>query len=455
MNETSQLLADYAENGSETAFRELVSRYINFVYSTALRLVGSDSHLAEDVCQTVFIDLARNARKLSRESMLGGWLHRDTCFTASKLLRTERRRAIREREAALMNSTPDHSEASLRAIAPVLDEAINNLDAEDRTAILLRFFEQNDFRTIGAALGSNEDAARMRVNRALQKLHLTLKRQGVTMSAAALGTALAAEAVTAAPAALAIKVASAAIATSITASAATTAIKVMAFTKTHAAIAGAVITLAVTTPLFLMHEARLKSTAELELARTKKQVASLADDNASLSKSLADANSDNDRQMRELLRLRGASRAHDKKPTAAAQPEQASQPQPPSAQPNDDQHEPFWLGRLKDSRNLAAMLIIYADAHNHQLPENAEDLAPYSKEFPLTGTNQFEIVYHGSLNDIKDPGETIIVRDAQPHRTPDNQWSKVYGFADGHSQHRVEPYGHFETYEKEHGIAAP
>ena len=131
--------------------------------------------------------------------MLGGWLHRDTCFVAGKILRTERRRAAREREAALMNSTPDHSEANLRSIAPVLDDAINNLDAEDRTAILLRFFEQHDFRTIGAALGSNEDAARMRVNRALQKLHLTLKRQGVSMSAAALGTALAAEAVSAAP----------------------------------------------------------------------------------------------------------------------------------------------------------------------------------------------------------------------------------------------------------------
>jgi hypothetical protein len=82
MSETSQLLAEYVDNGSETAFRELVSRYIGLVYSSALRMAGGDAHLAEDICQTVFIDLARNASKLSRDSALGGWLHRNACFVA-------------------------------------------------------------------------------------------------------------------------------------------------------------------------------------------------------------------------------------------------------------------------------------------------------------------------------------------------------------------------------------
>ena len=66
MTETQRLLADYAENGSETAFRELTARYINLVYSTALRLVEGDRQRAEDVAQTVFIHLSQNARKVSR-----------------------------------------------------------------------------------------------------------------------------------------------------------------------------------------------------------------------------------------------------------------------------------------------------------------------------------------------------------------------------------------------------
>ncbi len=167
MTESQRLLAEYAESGSEASFQELVERYVNLVYSTALRLVGGDTHWAQDVSQTVFLRLSHNARRLARGSSLGGWLHRDTCFVATKSLRRERRRHAREREAASMNCCDDHSPANLEKVAPLLDEAINQLGNEDRTAILLRFFEQRDFRSVGRALGSNEDAARKRVGRAL------------------------------------------------------------------------------------------------------------------------------------------------------------------------------------------------------------------------------------------------------------------------------------------------
>src|SRR5262245_50911756 len=109
MSEVQQLLTEYAQAGSEVAFREVVSRYVNLVYSTALRLVNGDSHLAEDVAQTVFTDLAKMAGSLSREVMVGGWLHRHTCFLASKTMRRERRRQARELEAAQMNELEDES----------------------------------------------------------------------------------------------------------------------------------------------------------------------------------------------------------------------------------------------------------------------------------------------------------------------------------------------------------
>src|SRR4051812_22047154 len=101
---TQQLLADYVQNGSEAAFRELVSNYLGLVYSAALRLTNGNTHLAEDIAQTVFADLARIAPKLSNEVMLGGWLHRHTCFVTATILRSERRRQDREREAVEMNS---------------------------------------------------------------------------------------------------------------------------------------------------------------------------------------------------------------------------------------------------------------------------------------------------------------------------------------------------------------
>jgi RNA polymerase sigma factor (sigma-70 family) len=212
MTTSQQLLAEYLAHGSETAFRELVTRYTGLVYSTALRLVEGDTHRAEDVTQTVFVDLARQARKLSDETMLGGWLYRATCFVAAKAMRSERRRQAREREAVEMNTLGDHSEANFAQVAPVLDEAINQLAPEDQSAILLRFFERLDFPSVGEALGSTEEAARKRVNRALDKLHDLLTARGVTLSATALGMALAAKAVEAAPAQVVASAAQAALA---------------------------------------------------------------------------------------------------------------------------------------------------------------------------------------------------------------------------------------------------
>jgi hypothetical protein len=65
MMDDEQLLHAYARERSEAAFGELVARHIDFVYSAALRVVNGDSHLAQDVSQTVFSDLARKRSPLA------------------------------------------------------------------------------------------------------------------------------------------------------------------------------------------------------------------------------------------------------------------------------------------------------------------------------------------------------------------------------------------------------
>ena len=104
MLDDHQLLARYVGDGSEAAFCELVERYVDLVYSAALRRTGGDTHLAHDVAQLVFTDLARKARSIPKNVVLAGWLHRATRFAAAQLLRTERRRQSREQEAAEMSS---------------------------------------------------------------------------------------------------------------------------------------------------------------------------------------------------------------------------------------------------------------------------------------------------------------------------------------------------------------
>ena len=140
MTDDAQLFRRYAEEGSEQAFGELVARYINLVYSAAVRQTG-DAHLAEDVAQAVFTELARKARALPREVRLGGWLYRHACFVAAQAARTERRRQARERRSLEMNGLNDHSEPDWEQLAPFLDEAMKHLGTTDRDAILLRYFE--------------------------------------------------------------------------------------------------------------------------------------------------------------------------------------------------------------------------------------------------------------------------------------------------------------------------
>jgi RNA polymerase sigma factor (sigma-70 family) len=128
MTDSRTLLADYVEKGSESAFRELVDRYFDLVYSTALRLTRRDTHLAEDVAQTVFISLARRGRTLSKQVMLGGWLHQYTFHVATKAVRGELRRQSRDREAVQMNAQHDHTEATWRKSRRSLTRQLWNLE---------------------------------------------------------------------------------------------------------------------------------------------------------------------------------------------------------------------------------------------------------------------------------------------------------------------------------------
>ena len=247
MTEPRTLLADYVANGSEQAFRELVASYINLVYSTAVRLVNGDTHRAEDVAQTVFADLARLAGTLSQDVMLGGWLHRRTWHVATTLMRNERRRQYRERQAAEMNTLLDCAETRFDQIAPILDDAINQLGASDRAAIVLRFFEHRDLRAIGEALGSNEDAAQKRVSRAVEKLRSHFVRRGMVASSTVMVSMIAANAVQAAPAGLAATVTTAALAGAAGSSAfgfASTLTKIMLMKKTTFIVAAVILTAA-------------------------------------------------------------------------------------------------------------------------------------------------------------------------------------------------------------------
>jgi len=240
MNDDLALLRDYARRNSEEAFAALVSRHVNLVYSVALRQVR-DAHLAEEITQAVFIILARKAGALGPKTILSGWLCRTARYASANALTIQRRRQHREQEA-YMQSLADETEPELwPQIAPLLETAMEKLGQKDHDALVLRFFEGRNFREIGAALGASEDAAKMRVNRALDKLRTFFTKRGVASTTAIIAGAISANSVQAAPVALAKSVTAVAIAKGVAASGSTLTLiqgtlKFMAWAKAKTAV---------------------------------------------------------------------------------------------------------------------------------------------------------------------------------------------------------------------------
>ena len=198
------LLRDFARDRSQDAFTTIVQRHLDLVYCAALRQVRSPE-LAEEVAQSVFSDLARDAAQLKPDTVLTAWLYEVTRRTAINVVRGEARRRLREQIACEMN-VMNATAADWTQIEPLLDEAMHALDDTDRTAVLLRYFENKSLREVGQTLGTSDDTAQKRVSRAVERLREFFAKRGLTIGASGLAVVITANAVQAAPVGLAVTI---------------------------------------------------------------------------------------------------------------------------------------------------------------------------------------------------------------------------------------------------------
>ncbi len=307
-----ELLAQYARDHSEAAFAMLVTRHVNLVYSTALRSAGNP-HAAEEIAQAVFVILARKARSLSPRTVISGWLYQTARLTAANFLRAEIRRQHREQEAYMQSLLNEPEPNVWPQIAPLLDAAMAGLGEKDRNAVVLRFFENKSLGEVGRALGASEDAAKMRVNRALEKLRKFFSKRGVVLPAALIAGAVSANSVHAAPVGLAATISSSTLAgTAVSTSTIIAATKIIAMTTLQKTVITA--TLAVVAGAGV-YEARQASQLREQNQVLQQQQAPLADQLRQLQRerddatnrlaALVDELADAKKNPAEVLKLRG------------------------------------------------------------------------------------------------------------------------------------------------------
>src|SRR5215831_9914318 len=311
----AELLARFARNKSEAAFAELVERYIGLVYSTAFRKTGNPQQ-SEDITQAVFIILARKANSLGPKTVLPGWLHHTARLTAANLQRAELRRLHREQEAFMQSTTNETPPDTLwRELSPLVDDAVAALGASDRDAIVLRYFQNRSMAEVGATLGASEDATRMRVNRALDKMRKFFAQRGVTISSTAIAGTISANSVQAAPAGLAAIISASVFSgTTVTTAAVVAATKAIAMTTFQKAIVTAALVVTVSAGVFEAHQ---NSESQKRIQTLQQQQNSLNEQFAQAQRERDDATNQLDGLLaentqlksnsneRELLKLRG------------------------------------------------------------------------------------------------------------------------------------------------------
>jgi RNA polymerase sigma factor (sigma-70 family) len=483
MTDDLQLLERYARQGSEDAFGQLVARHLNLVYSAALRQVGGEASLAQDVAQLVFANLARKAPVLctqararcsagadgGAEFILAGWLHRDTRFTALELLRKESRRRHREQEAVAMQLLDAQDPpADWTQIRPLLDENLDRMPAADRDALLLRFFERRSFAEIGTALGVGEEAARKRVTRALDHLRELLARHGVTTTAAALAGLLLNQAVQAAPAGLAAALTTASLAAAASATTLGTLIQTMITSKAAFGLLTAA-TLGLTATVGLQHRSAQRLQTENAALRTQATqtpavLPQPAAANAAQTAELARLRAEH----AELLRLRGEvtslrrALADAAKATPSEKKEVAvnSDPTPEDeARARAEEAKSLAIARMTYVKYWTLAFVLYAGDHDDQLPAAFDQAASYmpTDQTALLSTftpDKFEILYQGRLKDLKDPASTILIREKEAWSNASGTgMARTYAFADGHSEIHLAPDGDFTAWESTRIVA--
>lgn len=185
----------------EAAFNELIRLYQGRVFRLVFRMLG-DRAEAEDLAQEVFITVFKKIDGFRGDSLLSTWLYRVATNQAKNRIKYLQRRArgkkkefdeIAEHDAvasATMNPTspvarPDEMVEAYQK-EQILQAAIDSLDDEHKTLIVLRDIENLSYEEIQSITGLAEGTVKSRLHRARHALRDKVKRLATARGAPSL-----------------------------------------------------------------------------------------------------------------------------------------------------------------------------------------------------------------------------------------------------------------------------
>lgn len=435
--------------------------------------MGGDAVAAEGIVQRVFADLAARGRELPVGVGLVGWLYGRTCLVAGTWQRPAAQFRREKGERARGDATKGGSEAGWAQVALILEDAMRELPDRDRDVLLLRYFQRQPLREVGDALGISEDAARVRADRALDRLRDVLARQGIASTSAEVGAVLAGHAVTAAPVGLTALVSSRALLSAEDGRAGVKATAARRWAKWKLAAIWFLAVAAVAVPFWQRQQVRRlqaeNAALQAELERLRGGVRTEIERLLWAQKVTEQGVS---AQRAELARLREQMGALHEASRQAPAPAELTNETAVAVAPVDDPEVSELeeghstesnlelaarVARMNSVRQWGLALVQYAEGNDGRMPTNLTAAAAYlsaaqmePEESPYgISADQYEVVYHGRLGELADPASTILVREKEASLLPDGRWARTYLFADGHSEIHVSDTGDFTAWEQE------
>ena len=168
MKSDRDLIQDFV-SGDRAAFDELVIRHRNRVYATAYRMVGH-AEIAEDIAQETFIRAFKGLRSFRRRASFSTWLYRITMNVCYDEFRRRKREAEQNPEAGVAHAEPPAERMEREERRMWLERHVETLPFKQRSALVLRVFEELPFKEIGRALGCSTSSAKVNYRHAILKL---------------------------------------------------------------------------------------------------------------------------------------------------------------------------------------------------------------------------------------------------------------------------------------------